>query len=171
MGRHLRTLLDRLHPTYETNSPQAETGHTRSFLPGDRVYAHNCQGDPRWVPGVITQVTGSCSYRVRLDDGRQWRCHIDQLQCQVLQHQPAAELLPNRVQQHPKRILDDAYRQDPTLQPWPHSDAFSSAGLPVSSKRVESPVADDVHHPAVEESNRQPNFPVPAQELKRSGRS
>lgn len=71
MGRRLGTLLDRLHTTYQSDTPPRLRGQTYTFKLGEGVFARNCIGDPKWVPGQIVQVTGPCSYRVRLEDGRQ----------------------------------------------------------------------------------------------------
>lgn len=43
------------------------------------MYAHNYMGYPLWLPAQVTEVTGPCSYRVELEDGRVWHCHINQL--------------------------------------------------------------------------------------------
>ncbi|XP_032069726.1 uncharacterized protein K02A2.6-like [Thamnophis elegans] len=79
MGRRLRTTLDRLHPAYSTPKPLDSLGGSRSFGQGEAVYARNYGGYPLWLPGVITDQTGPCSYRVRLLDGRVWKRHCDQL--------------------------------------------------------------------------------------------
>lgn len=79
MGRRLRTNLDRLHPSYSPEKSLDLTGKIWSFKKGDLVYARNYAGNPLWLPGKVVEVTGLCSYRVELEDGRMWRHHIDQL--------------------------------------------------------------------------------------------
>ncbi|XP_032067723.1 uncharacterized protein K02A2.6-like [Thamnophis elegans] len=72
MGRRLRTTLDHLHPAYSAQTPLDSRGGSRSFAQGEAVYARNYVGHPLWLPGIITDQTGPCSYRVRLLDGRVW---------------------------------------------------------------------------------------------------
>ncbi|XP_026582357.1 uncharacterized protein K02A2.6-like, partial [Pseudonaja textilis] len=79
MGRRLRTVLDRLHPQYCPDSPLASTSGVRHFMLQEPVFARNFAGDPLWIPGEVIAITGPRSYRVRLEDGRVWRRHIDQL--------------------------------------------------------------------------------------------
>lgn len=79
MGRKLRTTLDRLHPNYGIQQHPLRPVRDREFVTGDLVYAQNFAGAPKWIPGTIDEITGPCSYRVLLSDGRMWRCHIDQL--------------------------------------------------------------------------------------------
>lgn len=66
----LRINLNRLHPNYSPEKPLDLTGRIRTFKEGDWVYAQNYGGDPWWLPGRVIEVTGPCSYRVELDDGR-----------------------------------------------------------------------------------------------------
>ncbi|XP_032071928.1 uncharacterized protein K02A2.6-like [Thamnophis elegans] len=85
MGRRLHTTLDRLHPAYSAPTPVDSQGGSRSFVQGEAVYAWNYVGHPLWLPGIITDQTGPCSYRVRLLNGRVWKRHCDQLRSR---HQP-----------------------------------------------------------------------------------
>ena len=55
----------------------------RRFGKGDSVFVRNfCKG-PTWLPRCIEQTSGPVSYRVRLADGRQLRCHQDQVRKRV----------------------------------------------------------------------------------------
>ena len=49
------------------------------FASGDKVYTKNFGQGQRWLPGVITEVTGPASFMVRLGDGRIIRRHQDHL--------------------------------------------------------------------------------------------
>ena len=51
----------------------------RSFKEGDTVFIRNFQAGDKWVPGVISKKTGPVSFVVQLSDGRERRCHQDQL--------------------------------------------------------------------------------------------
>nr|XP_034959630.1 uncharacterized protein K02A2.6-like [Zootoca vivipara] len=83
MGRRLRSPLDRLHPDFAVAEPPGCANATRSFIPGNRVFAWNFVGDIPWVLATVVGVTGPRSYQVALEDGRLWRRHIDQLRRRV----------------------------------------------------------------------------------------
>ena len=51
----------------------------RSFSVGEKVYVRNFLTGPKWLPGIIMDNTGPTSYRVKLDDDRVVRKHIDQM--------------------------------------------------------------------------------------------
>ena len=44
---------------------------------GDTLYVTNFSGKTKWLHGVIVEQTGPVSFRVRLDDGREVRRHVD----------------------------------------------------------------------------------------------
>ena len=49
----------------------------RTLRIGDTVYVTNFRGKTKWLHGVIVEQTGSVPFRVRLDDGRVVRRHVD----------------------------------------------------------------------------------------------
>lgn len=51
MGRQLRTVLDRLHPTYVSERYLGTSAGFRAFKEGDLVFAKNFGGEPQWLPG------------------------------------------------------------------------------------------------------------------------
>ena len=91
MNRRLRSRLDMLHPestifqrvenkqlsqkiAYDKHKPQ------REFCVGDTVYAENftaASSHQKWKEGVITEVTGPLSYKIKLTDGNIIRRHVD----------------------------------------------------------------------------------------------
>ena len=52
---------------------------SRSFNFGDTVYAKNYFGGKKWIPGMITKITGPVSYQVKLTDDRILKRHLDQI--------------------------------------------------------------------------------------------
>ena len=52
----------------------------RCFNEGDTVLVKNFQSGNKWLPGVISRKTGPVSFVVQMYDGRERRCHQDQLQ-------------------------------------------------------------------------------------------
>ncbi|TRY65067.1 hypothetical protein DNTS_026088, partial [Danionella cerebrum] len=54
------------------------------YRPQDLVYMRSYAKDSeKWAPGVITEVTGPLSYRVRTSDGQVHRRHVDQLRDRI----------------------------------------------------------------------------------------
>ena len=49
------------------------------------VMAHNF-GSPKWLPGTISQQCGPVTFEVKLEDGRLWKCHTDQLKLHEQNH-------------------------------------------------------------------------------------
>ena len=92
MGRRLRTRLDLLKPNtadrveskqFQQKAKHDSTAKARVFHVGQAVFMKNVNSSRRWLPGRIVQVTGPVSFLVQLDDGRQKRCHQDQLRSRV----------------------------------------------------------------------------------------
>lgn len=88
MHRRIRTHLDLLYPTtyQKVRSRQMlqkrncdRHANSRQFNPGDRVLGRNFSSGPRWLPGNVVEREGSMMVKIRLDDGRLWRRHIDHL--------------------------------------------------------------------------------------------
>ena len=88
LGRRLRSKLDLLRPNIRTTVVRRQVAQKenhdgkrwlRTFDIDDEVYAQNFALGRPWLPGVICAVDGPVSYVVRLEDGRIWRRHIDQI--------------------------------------------------------------------------------------------
>ena len=87
-GRELKTRLQLLKPDLESSVDKQKdrqrkyydkSAKSRQFHASDRVFARGYVAGPAWSPGVITTLLGSTMAEVRLDDGRLWRRHFDQL--------------------------------------------------------------------------------------------
>ena len=86
MNRRLTTALDRLHPDHDGDMLRRQElnaekcpGTVREFKPKDLVYMRSYSRDSKWMPGIIVDVTGPLSYKVRAGDGQMHRRHVDQL--------------------------------------------------------------------------------------------
>ena len=88
LGRRLRSKLDLMRPniraTVVRRQVKQKENHDgkrelRMFDIDDQVYAQNFALGRPWVPGTICAIDGPVSYVVRLEDGRIWRRHVDQL--------------------------------------------------------------------------------------------
>lgn len=88
MGRRPKTRLDLLYPDLEkvVQSKQVKqksyadrSAKVRGFCIGDPVYARNYAVGKTWLPATVLGIDGPVSFVVRLDDGRIWRRHCEQL--------------------------------------------------------------------------------------------
>ncbi|KAI7806716.1 hypothetical protein IRJ41_010699 [Triplophysa rosa] len=88
MGRKLRCTLDKIHPDFTSKmegKQQVQKEYhdqrvrSRYFEVGDMVYTRNFGYGPKWVPGVIQDITGPVSYKVALGNAQVVRRHVDQL--------------------------------------------------------------------------------------------
>ena len=88
LGRRPRSRLDLLKPHTAERVEQKQLAQKRThddkakerqMAVGDDVFVRNYHGSERWLPGVIAQKTGPVSFLVRLADGRNRRCHQDQV--------------------------------------------------------------------------------------------
>ena len=93
LGRRPRTRLDLLKPNtaerverkqQEQKVRHDERARQKSFSVGDAVFAKNFGAGDRWLPGKIVKVAGPVSFHVQLEDGRQRKCHQDQLRARVV---------------------------------------------------------------------------------------
>lgn len=156
-------MLDRLHPTYAPENTPVECQTPRAFKVGDLVFAQNFGGEPCWLPGQVTHITGPCSYRIQLDDGRTWRRHVDQL---------SGRTLPQRLISTPGTSLvnQDVHQPLPAPVIIPPSDTPGpkqpSICLPDVSAPAVAPEDPPACPPATEEPAPQPAVPV----LRRSSR-
>ena len=61
----------------------------RKFTKDEEVYVENfTKKNPRWIPGIITEVTGPLSYEIRLQDGTKVKRHIDHVRKREVQSSP-----------------------------------------------------------------------------------
>lgn len=85
MGRRLRTHLDLLHPSLKERVQRGQIAQEsrtqrhamRQFTPGDRVIARNFAEGNKWLPGSVIDRDSTTSVKIKLDDGRVWRRHVD----------------------------------------------------------------------------------------------
>ena len=114
LGRRPRTRLDLLKPhtaeRVERKQLQQMAAHdakakSRTFRVGDKVYAKNFGTGSHWLPGEITGTTGPVSYTVRLEDGRERRCHVDQFRTTIVEED---------TQEMSSLPLEDCYPNPPT---------------------------------------------------------
>ncbi|XP_011862003.1 PREDICTED: uncharacterized protein K02A2.6-like [Vollenhovia emeryi] len=75
-ARKLRTRLDLSKPFVSKHHAQ----HAPiSFTEGERVSARNYNSSDKWLFGRICERLGTLHYKIKLDDGRIWKRHVNQL--------------------------------------------------------------------------------------------
>ncbi|GBM68018.1 hypothetical protein AVEN_75862-1 [Araneus ventricosus] len=86
VSRQIGIKLDAMFPRYEMTSEQEIKPHTRIIKVGERVrtkvFVNN---KPNWKLGVVTQKLGHLHYIVKLDEGREVKSHINQMQKSAIQ--------------------------------------------------------------------------------------
>ena len=88
MGRQPRSRLDLVYPDLSTqvttkiDNAKRTTDKIRverMFHIGDTVSVVNFQGRPKWLGRVLEEQFGPLTFRVRLEDGRLWKRHVDHI--------------------------------------------------------------------------------------------
>nr|CAI5835249.1 unnamed protein product [Callosobruchus analis] len=80
-GRDIRTRLDFLKPQIKSleHTNNNITRNVREFSVGERVECRDYIHSDKWEFGRVTERVGKLHYLVRLDDGRIWKRHVDQM--------------------------------------------------------------------------------------------
>ncbi|XP_043245742.1 uncharacterized protein LOC122393604 isoform X2 [Amphibalanus amphitrite] len=83
VGREFQQFVKRNGIRHVTTAPH----HPASNGLAERVYARSYGAGPAWRAGTVVDLAGGAMASIRLDDGRVWRRHLDQLR-------PIADLSP-----------------------------------------------------------------------------
>ena len=117
LGRRPRSRLDLLKPNtaerVEENQLKQKEKHDqrsreRNFAVDDDVFARNYHNGDKWLSGKILKKTGPVSYRVRLENGKERRCHQDQVRKRsvtIQQESPCVLDTPDLVIPMPEGIV------------------------------------------------------------------
>ena len=119
LGRRPRSHLDLMHPdigqrVHQRQQKQVESHNVhakdRTLRVGDTVYVMNFTGKTKWLHGVIVEQTGPVSFRVRLDDGRVLRRHVDHVRSRRVNDEkeeisvPEKKLRPRLISELPPEL-------------------------------------------------------------------
>jgi len=108
MGHRLRSRFDLLHPDYTLFKKVDESQHDqkrahnnqkpqRVFREGDRVYAEDFKSsNQKWREGIVAEVNGPLSYKIKLTDGGVVHRHIDSVKARTTEAS-TAELSPQMM--------------------------------------------------------------------------
>ena len=142
MGRRLRTQLDLgfLVPDVSkcVNQRQLQMENTRStpcrsFDVGDLVLRRSYVSNVgKWIPPTVLKKTGPLSYQVKLEDGRVWRKHIDQLLSRS--EKPPASFVSDVFDRNPEPLPSvEKPRMDAPKEPHVGASHVSIGALIVST--------------------------------------
>ena len=186
LGRELKTRLHLLHPDVaghvgsrmdSQKRNYSGSNHLKSILVSDRVFARGYGPGPAWQKGSVVELIGDAMAAVRLNDGRVWRRHFDQLRpaaeppstgpsdipaptpiCDVLPPSrdglpPSRDGLPpsrDVLPPTPGRVPTDVTSPPPEVEP-PPPDTPSERGQVLPPAVVSPPVASALSQPWAED--------------------
>lgn len=78
-GRQIRNRLDLMMPNQNTKIDQKQPELHKQFESNDRVAVRDYLSNEKWKFGIVDKRMGRLHYDVKLDDGRQWKRHVDQM--------------------------------------------------------------------------------------------
>ncbi|XP_058816399.1 uncharacterized protein K02A2.6-like [Topomyia yanbarensis] len=80
-GRQIRSRVDLMIPSAGMqNTSRGEEKKVRSFVVNDSVAARDfLSSSEKWRFGVVAEKMGKLHYMIKLNDGRMWKRHVDQL--------------------------------------------------------------------------------------------
>ncbi|XP_046142815.1 uncharacterized protein K02A2.6-like [Osmia bicornis bicornis] len=123
-NRKIRCSLDIMCTKNDEKGQEYDVESVRNFKEGERVSCRNYQCGDKWIFGRILKRIGTLHYTIKLDDGRTWKRHINQMR-------PIGEYTPSRLlseDKNPSRYIDYAANTDP-----------QQAVDPLRNNRVEEP--------------------------------
>ncbi|XP_036347496.1 uncharacterized protein K02A2.6-like [Rhagoletis pomonella] len=82
-NRQLKTYFDKVHP-HELSNVKDNPVVKQTFCDADLVWIRNYSTGPKWLKGRIYSRTGPVSYKVRLEDGRVIKRHLDQIRSRAV---------------------------------------------------------------------------------------
>ena len=101
MGRRLRSRLDLLFPDVSSNVEDKQfkqkLAHDnmkscRSFVVGEEVFAEDfSNSSEKWIPGVVSKVTGPLSFQIDLSNDKTVRRHVDNVWKRVVKEGKRSE--------------------------------------------------------------------------------
>ncbi|XP_058827472.1 uncharacterized protein K02A2.6-like [Topomyia yanbarensis] len=172
-GRQMRSRLDLMVPSNDSKGSEIEQ-KTRELNVGSRVAAREYVHENKWEFGTIKLRFGKLHYLISLDDGREWKRHIDQIRLvgTELRRSPRDDQI-SRGERHvfDENVADheaEAAHTDRTVTP----DSIKSSTTTLSFGLSTSETSSDAELPTPRKhtDSQQPSCPVEF-ELRRSNRT
>ena len=104
LGRRIKSRLDLLLPNVKTKVAQSlqrqKQNHDkltkdRAFDVNDKFFVNNPQGTPTWLEGIVTEITGPLSYKIKLSNGSIIRRHIYHIR---IRYSPPQQDIPTETE-------------------------------------------------------------------------
>ncbi|XP_041863718.1 uncharacterized protein K02A2.6-like [Melanotaenia boesemani] len=166
MSRRLRSVLDLVVPDIKTRVQQKQfrqkVNHDkhrklRSFAQGDDVLVRNYSYGPKWIPGVIHDITRPVSYSVRVGGGKVIKGHVDQVRSRFPVPVSRDELEHERVSLPEMRSVVEGSRSAEMAEQ-PSSGGKETEKSPLSQ---DNPIQEDLPlEPEVRCSTRERRSPA-----------
>ncbi|XP_061393441.1 uncharacterized protein LOC133328954 [Musca vetustissima] len=159
LGRQMQTRLDLFLPNNDVNY-NAPFKIIKHFNIGDRVSVRDYLSGVKWKFGVVEEKVGDLHYKVKLDDGRTWKRHVDQIRRNSVNLEvPNTERDDVMIAKHAK--------------PGDNIDRSTNMGIPQSV--IQTPTSNLVENPPtadadVSQPENQSESASTSVELRRSGR-
>ncbi|GBN29578.1 Uncharacterized protein K02A2.6 [Araneus ventricosus] len=110
LNQKIQIKLDAMFPHYEMKSEQKIKPRTRMIQVGERVRTKFFVNNQlNWKLGVVTQKLGHLHYIVKLDEGREGKRHINQMQKSAIQKE---EVISNTPTSNSKPSFSEDYSPD-----------------------------------------------------------
>ena len=108
------------------------------FHIGDTVSVVNFQGRPKWLAGVLEEQHGTLAFRVRLEDGRLWKRHVDHIRVNI----PKAPVVRGSEvsRQPPESREQRVTRHSHLLHSFMHPTEIAAPQEPVTAWKMKIPV-------------------------------
>lgn len=113
-NRQIRSRLDLMVPNAAATTEKPDVC-TKSLAEGTRVAARDYLDKEKWKYGHVDEKLGKLHYNIKLDDGRIWKRHIDQVR-EVGANLPARPELPTprvEIDTVPATLRSDGPAQTP----------------------------------------------------------
>lgn len=78
-GRQIRSRMDVMLPSNTMHTEESQFKKARQLEIDDRVAVREYMSASKWKFGKIIERTGDLHYVIKLDDGREWKRHINQI--------------------------------------------------------------------------------------------
>ena len=101
MGRRPRSRLDLMNPdmnrTIQITQDRQKRNHDRHAKPcqlatGDLVFVRKNSTKSNWIPGVIVEMIGPLTYKIKLEDNRLVQKHLDHIRCRLSSTEPLGSI-------------------------------------------------------------------------------
>ena len=146
LQREVRTRFSLIHPDLAKNVTDKQADQVaqhdqhakdRKFEVGQNVMVRNLRTTgPKWIPGTIVKQTGPVSYVVEVEQGQQWKRHVDHLRDVSVVNSPETVQTPP---DQPQSEVDDLPIILPEVPDQPVQNLPAAVPQPRYPQRIRNP--------------------------------